>query len=82
MTGKRIRMMVEIPPEIRMAIQLRSVKDRVKTGDVVDQAIRIAFGEDVNEAAEELIQIENAERRVAARMVEIAERELGELKKR
>ncbi len=46
----RIRMIVDLPLEIQMAIKLRSVKNGVTTGAVVMEAVEKMFPADVIEA--------------------------------
>lgn len=54
MKATRTRMIVDLPLDIQMAIRLRAVKNGVKTGDIVAEAIRTAFPEDVREAVIEM----------------------------
>ena len=50
--AKRSRMIVDVTPEIQMAIRLRAIKEGWTTGDVVAMAIRLRFPQDVDEARE------------------------------
>ena len=47
---ERTRMIVDVPPEIQMAIKLRAVKNNITTGEVVREAIERAFPKDIEEA--------------------------------
>lgn len=47
---RRERMIVALPPEIRLAVKLRAIKLKVKTGDVVAEAIRATFPAEIAEA--------------------------------
>lgn len=49
---KRNRMIVDLPADYQMAIRLRAVKSRCTTGEVVEDAVRIAFPVEVKEAEE------------------------------
>lgn len=46
-------MIVELPPEVQMAIRLRAVKAGMTTGEVVAEAVRLTFPADVEEAKTE-----------------------------
>lgn len=48
--AERARLICDLPADVRMAIQLRSVKQRCTIGEVVEQAIRIVFSDDITEA--------------------------------
>lgn len=56
MADKRKRMIVDLPPEVCMAIKLRAVKSRKTTGQVVAEAIKEAFPDEVSEARESLAE--------------------------
>jgi hypothetical protein len=43
-------MIVDIPPEIQMAIRLRGVKAGLTTGAVVEEAIKLAYASTVAQA--------------------------------
>jgi len=44
------RMILDLPPEVQMAIRLRAAKNRITTGQVVTDAVRAAFPGDVADA--------------------------------
>ena len=50
------RMIVNIPPEIQMAIRLRAIKNDWSTGQVVEAAIMEAYSDDVEEALDTIKQ--------------------------
>lgn len=50
----RSRMIVDVTPEVHMAIKLRAVKDGITTGEVVCRAIEQVFPDDIEEAKEVL----------------------------
>lgn len=50
MANDRNRMIVEILPEVQLAIKLRGVQNGVTTGYVVTEAMQRAFGEYIEEA--------------------------------
>ena len=47
---KRSRMILDLPPDVQMAIRLRAVKDGCTTGEVVERAVRQTYPVDVREA--------------------------------
>lgn len=49
-TCPRIRMIVDLPIDVQMAIKLRAVKSNSTTGEVVCEAIQRTFSKDVEEA--------------------------------
>lgn len=48
--SERNRMILDLPDDVQMAIRLRAVKDRKTTGEVVEEAMRRAFPDDVEVA--------------------------------
>lgn len=48
--SKRTRVIVELLPEIAMAIRLRAVKNDMRTGDVVTLAVEKLFPDEIAEA--------------------------------
>lgn len=55
----RSRMILDIPPEVQMAIKLRAVKNGWTTGEVVAEAMWHRFTSDMEDAAQ--IARENAD---------------------
>lgn len=52
MTEKRNRMIFDVPPATQMAIRLQAVKSSRTTGQVVEEAIRKVFPEEIKQAEE------------------------------
>ena len=47
---KRDRMMIDLAPEVQMAIKIRAAKSNMTTGAVVTEAIEKVFGRYIEEA--------------------------------
>jgi hypothetical protein len=58
--GDRTRMIFELPTEVQMAIRLRAVKSDVTTGEVVCEAVKNTFRQDLEDARTALTQNETA----------------------
>lgn len=46
----RNRMIVDVPVEVQMAIKLRAIKSQITMGEVVEQAIKHTYPDDLKEA--------------------------------
>lgn len=49
---KGMRMILDLPREIQLTIRLRALKSGTTTGEVVEEAMRLAFPEEIKEAKE------------------------------
>jgi hypothetical protein len=49
-SNERGRMIVDVPNDVQMAIRLAAVKTGATTGDIVTQAVKQAFRDDLREA--------------------------------
>ena len=55
--AERNRMMIDLPPEVQMAIRIRAAKSHATTGAVVCEAIEKVFGKYIQEAKAALVEL-------------------------
>ena len=48
--NERNRMIVDLPPDVQMAIRLAAVKSNITTGSVVCEAVQQAFSRELDDA--------------------------------
>ena len=53
---ERNRMIVDLPPDVQLAIRIKAVKSNTTTGDVVCEAVQQTFSKYIEEAREALAE--------------------------